>query len=306
MKNCQNSRVEQQDARDLYLLVGECRSLGGDGITWRRHLVDRMIDIFDADMVFFLDNQIVGEPESPEGWVRPTAVVDHWPSEASRKEFMRFLRDGRHEHTPMAYMIDGREGARVASRSDICPDDNQWREHPFYQGYFVPCNMDEFVHTVNQGPDGLVQMLTMKRFLGRSPFSKKIIHMLRALWIELRRYQPQELRPVADSAFMHLPKRMLQVLACILAGFTAKETAAQLEISIHTVHVHLKRLYKRSGASNRAELADLFRDIAPTLLTIPLSEIPDPKQRIKEATLKPWPRLPGNNSGDFQDIKKHE
>jgi len=295
-------RIEQQDARDLYLLVSECRSLGGDGVMWRRHLVDRMIKLFDADMVFFLDNQIVGEPESPEGWVRPTSVVDHWPSEASRKEFMRFLRDGRHEHTPIAFMIDGRDGVRVASRRDIFPDDNQWREHPFYQDYFVPCNMDEFVHTVNQGPDGLVQMLTMKRFLGRSPFPKKTIHMLRALWIELRRYQPLELRPVSESAFMNLPKRILQVLACMLAGFTAKETAAQLEISIHTVQEHIKRLYKRSGASNRAELAYIFRDIAPTLLTIPLSEIPDPKQRIKEATLKPWPRLPGNNGNDFQGL----
>ena len=193
----------------------------------------------------------------------------------------------------MAHMIDGREGARVTSRRDFCPDDKTWQKHPFFLEYFIPCNLDEFVYSVNQGPKDLVQMLAVQRILGRPPFPRKIIHMMRALWVELRRYQPHELHPVGGSAFMNLPKRMLQVLACLLAGHTAKETASQLAISVHTVQEHIKRLYKRSGATNRAELADIYREIAPTLLTMPLEEIPDPQQRIKEATCKPWPRQRG-------------
>lgn len=294
MRTNPNCKITQQDARDLYLLISECRALGGDGFAWRRHLVDHLPRLIDADMIFFLDSRIVGEPESPEGWLRPIALVDHWPTDSSREEFLRFMRGGRHEHTPMAHMIDGREGIRIASRRDFCPDDDAWQKDPFFLEYFIPCNLDEFVHSVNQGPDKLVQMLSVQRIMGRPPFSRKVTHLLRALWIELRRYQPHELSPVADSAFMNLPKRMLQILSCMLAGHTAKETATQLEISMHTVQEHIKRLYKRCGATNRAELATQFRDIAPILLAVPLEEIPNPLQRIKEFTHKPWPRQPGS------------
>ena len=76
MSSGRNNTIGLRDARELYLLIGECRSLGRDGISWRRHLVERLPAIFDADMVFFLDNRVVGEPESPEGWVRPFSVVD--------------------------------------------------------------------------------------------------------------------------------------------------------------------------------------------------------------------------------------
>ena len=268
-------KIEQQDARDLYLLVSECRSLGGDGVTWRRHLVDRLPKLLDADMAFFLDTHISDEPELLEGQVRPISVLENCSLETSHLEFLQALREGRHEYTPVEYMSGGQEGIHVFSRCDIFPDHNSWREHPAYKNYFVPRKMDEFVHTENQGPGEFVQILTIKRALGLPPFPRRIVHMLRALWIELRRYQPHELRPIADSAFMKLSKRMLQVLACLLAGHTAKEAAAQLNISTHTVQEHIKRLYKRSGASNRTELASCFRDIAPILVTMPVESIPN-------------------------------
>jgi hypothetical protein len=68
---------------------------------------------------------------------------------------------------------------------------------------------------------------------------------------------------------------MLQVLSCLLAGNTAKEAAALLDISIHTVQEHTKRLYKRTDTSNRAELAEFFHKVAPLLIETPLNEYPD-------------------------------
>ena len=92
------------------------------------------------------------------------------------------------------------------------------------------------------------------------------------------------------------------VLAVLLAIFvgsvviaatdhTVRETADMLGVSSHTVQEHVKRLYKRSGAKNRAELADRYRDVAPQLVNLPLGEIPDHRQRIDEATRRPWPAL---------------
>lgn len=285
-----NRRIRRQDARELYLLVSACRAIGGDGLAWRQLLINRLPFFLDADMAFFADHVVVGKPGAPSGWLRPISIVDHWPSEAHRDFFWeQFVRDGRHENTPMAAMIDGHEGYRVAARRDVISDDNAYRNSHFYRRYLEPSGLDDFVHSVNKTPDGHIQMLTVQRKAGRPPFPRRTVHWIRALWVELRKLQPQELRPADDSAFM-LPKRMLQVLACILSGFSVRQTAEALEISTHTVQEHIKRLYKRTGAKNRAELTSCYRDVAPILHATTVSRYPDYRQQIKQATQPPWPR----------------
>ena len=49
-------------------------------------------------------------------------------------------------------------------------------------------------------------------------------------------------------------KRMTETLQLLLAGDSEKEVAAKLNLSPHTVHIHVKKLYKRLDVSSRAEL----------------------------------------------------
>ena len=49
-------------------------------------------------------------------------------------------------------------------------------------------------------------------------------------------------------------KRMIDTLQLLLAGDSEKEVATKLNLSIHTVHIHVKKLYKRLDVSSRAEL----------------------------------------------------
>jgi DNA-binding NarL/FixJ family response regulator len=51
-----------------------------------------------------------------------------------------------------------------------------------------------------------------------------------------------------------LSERMRDTLQCLLAGDSEKEVAGKLGISQHTVHIHVKNLYKRLGVCSRAEL----------------------------------------------------
>jgi len=53
---------------------------------------------------------------------------------------------------------------------------------------------------------------------------------------------------------MGLSKRMKDTLQHLLAGDSEKEVAAKLGLSRHTVHIHVKNLYKRLGVCSRAEL----------------------------------------------------
>jgi DNA-binding NarL/FixJ family response regulator len=51
-----------------------------------------------------------------------------------------------------------------------------------------------------------------------------------------------------------LPPRQQQTLKHLLTGDSEKQIAAKLSVSRHTVHVYVKDLYRRFGASSRAEL----------------------------------------------------
>ena len=49
-------------------------------------------------------------------------------------------------------------------------------------------------------------------------------------------------------------RRMIETLQLLLSGDSEKEVATKLSLSPHTVHIHVKKLYKRLDVSSRAEL----------------------------------------------------
>jgi DNA-binding CsgD family transcriptional regulator len=289
MPGATSTKLRLRDARDLYLLVGECRALGHDGVGWRRHLVARLREKFSAEMVNFSDNLVVGEPYAPQGWIRPTSIVDDWRHDEKRDVFWQYVRRGRPEDgNPMFDLFRGNPRLRVARRRDHVGDE-AWYRSEFYREYLHSVKFDDYVAAVWAAQAGVVQALVVQRRQDAPAFSRRDAHFIKAIVIELRRLQPQELHAVDDSALTTLPRRMLQVLASLLAGCTVRETAQLLDLSAHTVQEHVKRLYKRSGAKNRADLADRYRHVAPLLVNMPLDEMPDHRQRIDEATRRPWP-----------------
>lgn len=285
-------RLRLRDTRDVYTLLGECLALGNDGIGWRRHLVVQLRKLCDADVAFFADNEIVGNPESPEGWLRPVSIIDDWECDDKRHVMWKFVQQGRYERSPAASMLGSGAAITVASRADLVSD-NEWYASDFYRENMIPTQLDDFVQSIHLAPHGVIQMISVQRAHGKPPFSRRVVLMLRIIWNELREWQPEKLSGVSDSVFMTLPKRMLQVLSCLLTGCTVKETAELLDISVHTAQEYVKRLYKKAGVTNRSALCTHYRDIAATLIAMPLDKFPDHRQQIHEATRKPWPAEPG-------------
>lgn len=60
--------------------------------------------------------------------------------------------------------------------------------------------------------------------------------------------------PKKPTALPKFPPRTQAVLTALLAGKSEKEVATQLEMSVHTVHVHVKAIYKKLDVTSRAEL----------------------------------------------------
>jgi DNA-binding CsgD family transcriptional regulator len=61
-----------------------------------------------------------------------------------------------------------------------------------------------------------------------------------------------------------LSSAQLRVLQVLLQGFSEKQIAQRLHLSKHTVHAHLKTIYKQLGVHSRAELMSHFFSSAET------------------------------------------
>jgi DNA-binding NarL/FixJ family response regulator len=61
-------------------------------------------------------------------------------------------------------------------------------------------------------------------------------------------------RKLASNLTNGLSPRMRDTLQLLLAGDSEKEVAGKLKLSPHTVHIHVKNLYKRLSVCSRAEL----------------------------------------------------
>jgi pSer/pThr/pTyr-binding forkhead associated (FHA) protein len=59
-------------------------------------------------------------------------------------------------------------------------------------------------------------------------------------------------------ALTQLSEAQRRVLDLLLGGGSEKQVAAKLDLSPHTVHNHIKEIYRRFGVSSRAELLALF------------------------------------------------
>ena len=62
------------------------------------------------------------------------------------------------------------------------------------------------------------------------------------------------------EGLVKLSKRQKQLLVLVDAGLSNESIANRLEISAHTVKVHLWRFYKKLGISSRTQLVKIARD----------------------------------------------
>lgn len=91
------------------------------------------------------------------------------------------------------------------------------------------------------------------------PFNDRELTIARMIWGELAFLHSRPIAAVEKKLWgTRLPPRLEQVLERLLAGDSAKQVAAFLQISTHTVNDHIKELYRRFGVSSRGELLAEF------------------------------------------------
>ena len=111
---------------------------------------------------------------------------------------------------------------------------------------------------------------------GETTASLDVPDVANALVVELRLLPPDT--PIVLAHVVNARDRAPGVLAvwssfspaerdvagAVCKGFQNAEVAELLEVSVNTVHSHVKKIFKKAGVSNRAELAGFFGGGVPT------------------------------------------
>lgn len=253
-----SARLRVQDVRRIASLVGECRELGDDSTEWRRHLFAGLGGL--AGAVVVMGGELAGvhagrvtytgitdwgwaNGYNRLGWERAIAEMAADPALSRIMSFAGYLQQ---------MLLD--DGVSL-SRTDMISDYRYYRsweyenlphaagvDHSLFCFHSLPGTADEF--------NGLF----LNRAGGDADFSSREKAMIRTTLQEIRPLVGGPLARFCDPSPGVLPKRVRQVLKCLLEGDSDKQIAARLGISQYTVNGYTKLIFKHFRVASRPEL----------------------------------------------------
>ncbi|WP_161604805.1 helix-turn-helix transcriptional regulator [Roseiconus nitratireducens] len=246
-----SNRLRIADYRGVYELVGECKELGADPMAWRDHLHHRARELFRAQIAIYTESDRVDNP-GVKDWLRINVHLDSgWPCESDRRAMFRLYDTGRPD-CDGSPMVDSPAALRVASRQDSISD-AEWYQGFFFNEFIRPAHMDDAI-MMQHRLGNEVRMLVLQRCEHDKHFTRRDVRRLRLLGIELGRAFGRSLAARDDMGVTELPRRLQQVLLCLLEGDNEKQVSLRLNLSHHTVHDYVKMLHRRFSVQSRGEL----------------------------------------------------
>jgi DNA-binding CsgD family transcriptional regulator len=232
-------RLKLRDVRAIFRLVGELRELGADPNAWRPHMVQKLLEIVQAQVV--VSSEVHFRKNISRGTMQ---VVDvGWACNEERKTWQ--IQVERDDEKPENYWLAPGEKDDGEGRVPVKPTKT------VYGGKSFLLSQIPLPHIM------AVDQLGLHRAWGDAPFSKCQHKLVRLLHVELGRLWKKDVIKRAKDPATDLPPRLSQTLAALLEGCSEKQIALKLELSKHTIHNYVKALHQRLGVSSRGELLAL-------------------------------------------------
>jgi DNA-binding CsgD family transcriptional regulator len=226
--------------------IGELAAAKQD---WRTPLCDHIRALTGAEM------GVVGEIEGWDGVTmpKPVRVADTGLSEAARVHFASYLSDPNAYDPFLARITMGPRLPRTLVRRDLVTDDD-WYTCRYVVQYRKKANVDDMMVSIvaPRGTHsafalGAHQSWSKGAFTPRAKQSMALLQQSMQGWSRM-------LLPPAPVSPVTLTPRLESTLRALSEGNTEGQIAKALQLSEHTVHMHVRRLYKLLGVSSRAQL----------------------------------------------------
>jgi len=250
-------RVRLRDVRDIYRLLGECCEVGGDLRAWRQRMCEGLGRLLSPLNV----NGGLVTPELVRAGRLPMpgdeAAFDWgWQSDGQRDVFAEYWEEVGHTDPTFLAMIRIAQPVATRRRCELV-DDRAWYGGEHFNDFYRRADVDDCIisRTIPPPESGLAMFFVrVTRAMGDPAYTVREQRILRLFVAGLAPLIGTKLASVASPNANGITPRMRDVLARLLRGDSEKQVAARLGISRHTVHDHVKRLYRHFGVSSRGEL----------------------------------------------------
>ena len=259
------------DIRGALRLANELHSMNAEPQRRRRHLVDGLCKLLEADVGLTLTSSHAdggkanggsgGDGMAKDGQL--SVVTVGWPEASDERSAARHFQDSCHTDPMYERIVEkmARDGQSLATcrRSDFF-NATAWAAIPLVKRRREVLKIDECIVSMYAMPRTKTSawIFLYRRVGDRPAFSRRDRELLHVIHSEMDwLYKPAD-APVAHPEMNGLTERERQTLDRLLAGDSEKEAAAALGLSPHTVHVYVKALYRAFNVNTRNELLAKF------------------------------------------------
>lgn len=287
-------RLTLSHVRCVFRLLSEVRDLGSSPLAWRRRMVAGLLKLVNGSTALAAEAIIPKKAGSPRllgtviGGVSDPRLVAVYRALLERGDYSLDLRREGLANPTNATFTRTREQMAENRAWRHRPDLDPWRT--LGCEYFICSNR----YLVSRG---CVHLIILTRSGRERPFDELERRIVALFHEELGRLW----RQTVDDATAELPPHLQQTLELLLEGSAERQIVARLDLSPHTVHDHVKRLYRRFHVNSRAQLlarlshAPLIR--APRLCVDLLKSGDDDRfDSVETAEAKPGSEAPAIRS----------
>jgi len=246
--------------RGALRLANELHDLADDTLLRRRHLVSGLCTLIGADVGLSVIRHSNGSVTSTST-ARATVTSVGWDNTDRQRAVEHHFREHPEPSPLFGAMVRQsiRNGWAVTTqrRKEVFPKDDVWTSQPLVSQFREQWGLHECMASIFPlGRAGRAAWIFLYR-QARDPFTARQCELLHVIHGELDwMYRPA--RVSGPPEFATLTIRQRQTLYRLLAGDSEKQVAAGLGLSRHTVHVHVKSLYRTFKVHSRNELLAKF------------------------------------------------
>ncbi|WP_338572330.1 LuxR C-terminal-related transcriptional regulator [Pseudomonas canadensis] len=240
-------------------------------IAWHR-AVGQMIDALDQPNFWTQLVRLLDQYVPSDSWVALLFSSEHRPlvfaecpgADGTPDQLFQDYLNGLYLLDP--FYIASRERARTGllRLAEVAPEHFELTE--YYQRYFRLNVVADEIQFNCHLPDGRTLCLSLGSKQRFDPQQIALLSLIQPWVLSLLRqrlpYEVNQVRapepPIGDDWGAQLTARELDVGRLMLSGYSSKEIARKLEISVETVKVHKKHIYSKLGIKSQSELFSIF------------------------------------------------
>jgi DNA-binding CsgD family transcriptional regulator len=259
--------VPLDDVRAMLNLLAEAREIADAGECAQTHVLTGLSRLAGAAVsIYFLADQLC--TSTP---MKLIEYLDHGWTEGARRHAQSYYTatsGGEDPLTTSLLRARWRERHVTVRRTDLVAN-KTWYASTMHNEMHRAVGLDDAIVSIRlpEGAGDGVSALVVKRAAGDRPFSveeRELLHLFRCEsdWVfrstRARAPRAAEAHRGESGAPQHLvdglTRRQQETLGLLLTDASEKVMAARLGISPHTMHQHVKQLYRKLGVSSRAAL----------------------------------------------------